>query len=180
MSDRNLTLDACTAPVVYRGTVLPEWIDVNDHMNVAYYMLAFDYGIDALWHGFGLSDAFRDDTGSSTFAVEAHIRYLKELLADDTYVVCSRILAWDDKRLHQFQYLFDAVTGALSATCEWLHLHVDLGTRRVSPWPEPLIAGIAAHPASGVTGDWPEAAGQKIRIARPLGPVAATAEGVTS
>ena len=170
MSDRKLTLDACTAPVVYEGAVLPEWIDVNNHMNVAYYMLAFDYGIDALWHGFGLSDDYRDDTGSSTFAVEAHIRYLKELVADEGFVVSARILAWDDKRLHQIQYLFDATTGALSATCEWLHLHVDLGTRRVSPWPERLIQGIAAHPASAVTGDWPEATGQTIKVARPLGP----------
>ncbi|MEO1593854.1 MAG: thioesterase family protein [Pseudomonadota bacterium] len=173
MSDRELTLDACTAPVVYEGTVLPEWIDINNHMNVAYYMLAFDYGIDALWHGFGLSDEYRDDTGSSTFAVEAHIRYLKELVADEGFVVCARILAWDDKRLHQFQYLFDAATGALSATCEWLHLHVDLGTRRVSPWPERLIEGIAAHPASAVAGDWPEATGRQIKVVRPLGPVSA-------
>ena len=33
---------------VTRGTVLPEWIDINDHMNVAYYLLAFDQAVDAL------------------------------------------------------------------------------------------------------------------------------------
>ena len=29
-------------------TVLPEWIDYNGHMNVAYYVLAFDHGVDAV------------------------------------------------------------------------------------------------------------------------------------
>ena len=172
MSDRSMTLDACEAPVVHRGTVAPDWIDVNGHMNVAYYMLAFDHGIDALWHGFGLSDAYREETASSTFAVESHVRYLNELMEGDAFAVCARILAWDDKRLHQFQYLFDAGSGALAATCEQLHLHVDLGSRRVAPWPATLLEGIAAHPAAAVTGPWPAAAGQQIRIARPLGPAA--------
>ena len=172
MADRGMTIDACTAPIVFRGRVAPEWIDVNGHMNVAYYMLAFDYGIDGLWHEFGLSDAYRDETGSSTFAVESHIRYLDELLVDAPYAVASHILAWDAKRLHQFQYLFHEETGVLCATCEWLHLHVDLRTRRVSPWPERLRDGIAAHPAAAVQGDWPDAVGQHIQIAQPTGPAA--------
>lgn len=165
-----MMLAQCDAPVLYRGTVKADWIDVNGHMNVAWYMLAFDFGIDALWHGFGLSDAFRDETGSSTFAVESHVRYVQELMEGESFAVAARILAFDDKRLHQFQYLFSEDSGKLSATCEWLHLHVDLNSRRVSPWPEPLIAGIAAHSCADVRGPWPDAAGQKIQIARPLGP----------
>ena len=31
---------------VSSGRVLPGWIDVNNHMNVAYYVLAFDQGVD--------------------------------------------------------------------------------------------------------------------------------------
>ena len=30
-----------------RGKVLPEWIDYNGHMNVAYYLVAFDTGLDS-------------------------------------------------------------------------------------------------------------------------------------
>ncbi len=170
MSDRSMTLAQCDAPVVHRGKVQPEWIDVNGHMNVAWYMLAFDFGIDDLWHGFGMTDGLREETGSSTFAVESHIRYLQELMEGETFIVAARILGWDAKRLHQFQYLFSADTGKLSATCEWLHLHVNLNDRRVAPWPEALLDGLAAHPCSNIAGDWPEAAGHKIQIARPLGP----------
>ena len=41
---------------VMRGHVLPEWIDVNNDMNVAYYLLAFDQAVDALWARFGLTE----------------------------------------------------------------------------------------------------------------------------
>ncbi|MEL6870773.1 MAG: thioesterase family protein [Pseudomonadota bacterium] len=171
MADRELRRDACDAPQVATGVVRPDWIDVNGHMNVAWYLLAFDEGIDGLWHGFGLTDDYRDATGSSTFAVESHVRYLNELMLDEPFSVHSRILGYDNKRLHQYQYLFSAKTGKLSATCEWLHLHVDLNTRRVAPWPSPLLTKIAAHPCSAVTGAWPDNSGVIMRVASPLGPI---------
>ena len=31
---------------VGQQSVLPDWIDYNGHMNVAYYVLAFDRGVD--------------------------------------------------------------------------------------------------------------------------------------
>ena len=33
--------------VTSHGIVKPEWLDYNDHLNVAYYVLLFDLGIDA-------------------------------------------------------------------------------------------------------------------------------------
>ncbi|MEL7297508.1 MAG: thioesterase family protein [Pseudomonadota bacterium] len=168
MNDRNLQIEDCAAPVVHRGQVLREWIDVNDHMNVAYYLLAFDYGIDGLWQTFGITDERRDATGSSTFAVESHIRYLNELVLDEPFVVKSQIIAFDDKRLHQYQYLFSERSGLLSATCEWLHLHVNLTTRRVSPWPDDLLHNIANHPCTMTDLPTPAALGQTIKIAHPL------------
>lgn len=171
MSDRHTTLSDCTAPVLHNGSVEPEWIDVNDHMNVAFYMVAFDEAIDALWHSFGLTDAFRDKTGSSTFAVESHVRYLSELRLDEPFAVAARILAYDEKRLHQFQYLFSAETGRLSATCEWMHLHVDLNRRAVVPWPKLIVDNLSRHPAGQVAGPWPEAVGATMRVKTPIGPV---------
>ena len=38
----------------YQGEVLPAWIDSNDHMNLAYYVLLFDYATDAIYEaGYG-------------------------------------------------------------------------------------------------------------------------------
>ena len=88
-----------------RGRVLPEWIDFNDHMNVAYYVLAFDQGVDALWIEFGITEDDIRAMRTSTFAVEAHITYQRELNLDDPYIVTAQILAFDEKRIHQFQRL---------------------------------------------------------------------------
>jgi acyl-CoA thioester hydrolase len=153
---------------VCRGRVVPEWIDVNGHMNVAYYVLAFDLGVDALWARFGITEAHIRENLSSTFAVEAHVMYLQELHEDDPYVVTAQIIAFDDKRIHQFQRMYHAKEGFLAATAEWMNLHVDLTTRRVAPWPEHILAGIGriAHEQR----DWPppDALGRRMTIAKPL------------
>lgn len=150
------------------GNVLPEWIDVNGHMNVAYYVLAFDYGVDALWARFGITDEHIKRTDSSTFAVESHVVYRRELKQADPYIVTAQILAFDEKRIHQFQRMYHAGEGFLAATAEWMNLHVDLSTRRVAPWPDSIFEGIRSVAAE--QGDWPYPAdvGRTMRIARPV------------
>ena len=41
---------------IHKGTVLPEWIDYNGHMNVAFYMLAFDQATDAFFDYLGMGE----------------------------------------------------------------------------------------------------------------------------
>jgi acyl-CoA thioester hydrolase len=153
---------------VISGRVLPEWIDINDHMNVAYYTLAFDQGVDALWDQFGITDDHVREMNSSTFAVESHLTYRNELKVDDPYVVTAQILAYDDKRIHQFQWLYHADERYLAATCEWLSLHVDLTARRVAPWPSSILEDIARVAERQGDWPWPEEAGRQMRVADPL------------
>ena len=110
--------DSMTGIEVYRGRVQPGWIDVNKHMNVAYYVLAFDLGVDALWSRFGITAEWIAATQGSTFAVEAHVTYQAELNLDDEFVVTSEILAFDSKRVHQFQRMYRAADDVLVASCE--------------------------------------------------------------
>ena len=55
---------------VVRGHVLPQWIDVNNHMNVAYYVLAFDQGVDTLWGRFGLTEEYVQSHGGGAISGE--------------------------------------------------------------------------------------------------------------
>ena len=130
--------------LVAEGEVKPEWIDSNGHMNVAYYVLAFDSGVDLLWSKAGIDDTYVKTRNLSTFAVEAHITYQRELCVGDAYQVTAQILALDSKRLHQFQRIYNAKSGALAATAEWLNLHVDLEKRRVCPWPDDILSAFTA------------------------------------
>jgi acyl-CoA thioester hydrolase len=153
---------------VHEGRVLPAWIDFNDHMNVAFYVHAFDLGIDELWTRFGITEQYIADTRGSTFGVECHVRYLSELNLDDPYVVTSQILGYDEKRIHQFQRMYHGETRELAATAEWMNLHVDLDQRRVTPWPDAILEGIGQFAAAQTGQDRPAEAGSRMTIKSPL------------
>jgi acyl-CoA thioester hydrolase len=162
---------------VSRGRVLPEWIDVNDHMNVAYYVLAFDHGVDSLWDRFGITDEHIREMNSSTFAVEAHIKYRRELKLDDPFIVTAQVLAFDNKRIHQFQRLYQADEYYVAATAEWMTLHVDLTTRRVAPWPENILDDIRKVATTQGDWPWPRDAGRQMRVQKPIFSVPDGADG---
>ena len=153
---------------IMRGRVLSEWIDINDHMNVAYYLLAFDQAVDALWRRFGLTDDYIRTHNSSTIAVESHVTWQREIVEGAAYVVTTKILAYDDKRIHQFQRMYHADEGFLAATCEWMNLHFDTATRRVAPWPDEILAQIAEFADNQGMYSWPAEAGRRMRVKQPL------------
>lgn len=152
----------------HEGVVRPEWIDINGHMNVAYYVLAFDKAVDELLARVGITDDYIRDAGGTTFAVEAHVTYRQELTEGQAYRIESRVLAYDEKRVHQFQRMLHAEEGWLAATAEWMNLHVDLGTRRVSAWPAATLEALAGLTAAQPRGAFPEDAGRKMQIAKPV------------
>lgn len=153
---------------IIRGNVLPDWIDVNNHMNVAYYVLAFDSAVDALWEQFGITEDHINVSQSSTFAVESHVTWQRELTLNEPYVITSQLLAYDSKRIHQFMRMYHAEEHYLAATAEWMNLHVDLSVRRVTPWPAAILERIAAFAAQQETFDWPAEASRQMSVKEPL------------
>jgi acyl-CoA thioester hydrolase len=153
---------------IVRGTVLPEWIDVNEHMNVAYYVLAFDQAVDSLWEEFGITEDYINVSSSSTFAVESHITWQRELAVNEPYIISSQLLAYDSKRIHQLMRMYHAEKKFLAATAEWLNLHVDLDVRKVSPWPDPILDRIAAFAARQGDWGWPPEAGKQMTVSHPI------------
>ena len=129
--------------VLHRETVRPEWIDYNGHMNVAYYVLVFDRACDAFLDHIGMDEAYRARTGGTTFAVECHITYQREVELGDPLRFASWLIAHDEKRFHHFHQMFHAEEGFLAATSEWLSLHVDLATRRVAAMAPQVHARLA-------------------------------------
>jgi acyl-CoA thioester hydrolase len=120
----------------WRERVLPEWLDYNGHMNVAYFVLIFDHGTDAFYPLIGLGKPYRQRTGKSTFAVESHITYQRELSVNEEVMVTTQLLGFDDKRIHYFHRMVHAEKNVQMASLEQLALHVDLTNRKVEPMPE--------------------------------------------
>ena len=133
-------MDAVTAePFKSRiMTVEDEWIDYNGHLNMAYYNVLFDRAIDDLHLSVGLGEAYRRRTDASTYTAEAHIVYLREIHAGDAVQVNCHLLDTDSKRHHTFMELIHVGNGFVSANSEQMHLHVDLTTKRVAPWPDDI------------------------------------------
>jgi len=150
---------------LHAETVRPEWIDYNGHMNVAYYLLAFDHATDAFFNFAGIDDAYRRRANCSTFAVEAHITYERELRAGDPMRFATQLLDFDDKRLHFFHAMHHAEEGFLAATSEWLSLHLDMTARRVTAMPEALLARLGAIRAAHDGLPRPPQVGRVIRAA---------------
>jgi hypothetical protein len=67
-----------------RADVRPEWIDYNGHMNVGYFSVVFDIAADAFLEFLGFTQAFRSQHGSTTFALEQHLNFLREVNEGDS------------------------------------------------------------------------------------------------
>jgi acyl-CoA thioester hydrolase len=123
---------------LHRGSIRPEWIDYNGHMNVAYYVLVFDQGTDALLDYLGMDAAYRERTNYSTYVLESHITYERELKEGEGYRVTAQLLDADAKRLHYFEELYREADDSLCATTEIMLMHMDMGSVRSTPMPEPV------------------------------------------
>ncbi len=122
--------------------VQKDWIDYNGHMNMAYYNVVFDKGVD---HLFDLLDAGIDYTKTSNgsfFAMEVHVTYAEEVVLDDPLRVTVQLLDANDKCLHIFMQMFHAEKGYLAATLEQMSLHVDLTQRKAAPLPAHIRSNI--------------------------------------
>ncbi len=121
----------------------PDWIDRNGHMNVGYYHVAFDNAAEPFFEWLGLTPEFRARHGSSTFALESHLHFVREVHAGDALRFEARLLDHDHKRIHFYQEMFHATEGFLAATYESLSVHVDIAARRTADMPGELFARLA-------------------------------------
>ncbi|MCW5730486.1 MAG: thioesterase family protein [Alphaproteobacteria bacterium] len=118
-----------------RSRVLPEWIDSNGHMNVAYYVLAFDQALDRFCDHVGIGWSSIKERNESVFVLETHVTYQQEVMVNDPLRITLQMLDFDEKRVHFFMRMFHAEKGYLAATSEQIMLHVGLEQRRAAPMP---------------------------------------------
>lgn len=149
---------------VHREQVLPGWVDYNGHMNVAYYVLAFDHATDAVLDRFGMGEAYRLATACSIFVGEMHVNYLQEVMEGDELQIDSRLLAMDEKRVVLFHEMTCPRLDGPIASNEVLCVHVDLGQRRAAPWPAAIAATLGQAVAADADRPVPARSGRAIRL----------------
>lgn len=148
----------------HRASVKPEWIDGNGHMNVGYYVVAFDQATDTLCEQLGVDLRYVEHRLGMVFVLEAHVTYDREVHAGDPLRVTTQVLGHDAKRLHFFHAMYHAEAGWLAATNELMMIHIDFVTRRSAPWPRATLARIKALAAAHQRLPWPEKAGRRMGL----------------
>lgn len=144
--------------------VRPEWIDYNGHLNLAYYVVAFDQGVDKCFDRVGIGLDYRKQDELGTFAAETHTMYEREVTEGDPLRIVCHVLSVDAKRMHMFLEMFHGTEGFRAAAQEIMYLHVDLKIRRVAPWPDPVRQRIEAMAAMSARLPRPAGIGRKITM----------------
>ena len=149
---------------LHESVVLPEWIDYNGHMNVAFYVLAFDHATDAFLDHIGLDHGYKKEANCTTFVVDMNVCYLGEVLEGDPLRFTTHLINSDEKRLHYFHRMYHAEKGYLAATNELMTVHISLKSRRVAPMREDIQQRVTTIKESHAHLPSPEQAGRQIAI----------------
>ena len=131
--------------VVHRTNIKKEWIDYNDHMNVAYYVLIFDHAADDLVKDWGLNEEKIQETGISWMVLENHITYNNEVVLDQPVDVRAQLIDSDSKRIHLYFEMYaqnEDGTEYLASTLEQMAMCVDLKARKSCAFPADISENI--------------------------------------
>lgn len=144
----------------------PDWIDFNDHLNMAYYMVLFDRWLGVAFEQLGMGPDYAQLGPFSTFAGDAHIAYLREVRSNDQVICTFQILDHSDRAIHSFQEMRHAEEGWLAAVTETVTLHVDRTVPKVHAFPDDVAAKVAAMACTHAKLARPEHAGRTVGIRR--------------
>lgn len=150
----------------YQTHVKAEWIDVNNHMNARFYSEVIYFAHELFTQVLGLGDDYVAAENRSKVVVESHILYEREIMAGTRLGVTTWLIAIDDKRLHFAHALNNLDDGYRAAFSEQLDLHVDLNTRRVTPFSDQLRAHLNSITAMLPMSERPQPLG---RLSRNIG-----------
>lgn len=120
----------------YATYVKPGWIDHNAHMNLGYFVVAFDEATDAVYETWGIGQDYPERSGCSVFTLGVNVDYLAEMFEGDPIRIETLLVDHDHKRIHYFHRMYHGDSGQLVATNECLCMNVDLESRRSAPFPD--------------------------------------------
>lgn len=151
----------------YQSCVQPDWIDYNGHMNLAYYVLAFDQATDAFNSNLGLGPEYARLQRQSLYVVDMNVSYRRELKEGDPISCTTQLLEFDSKKIRLFHQMFHTEDGFLAATNELILVHVDMESGRSCPFPEEALERLQAMARQHQSLSIPENVGRQLSLQRP-------------
>ena len=111
--------------------IIKEWVDYNNHLNMAYYILIFDQACEVILSKFKMGAESAKNEKRSTMVVETNTKYISEVEEGNEVDIMLTFFDHDKKRLHLKLEIIEKENKKISATIEWLSLYVNLETRKV-------------------------------------------------
>ena len=99
-----------------RLEILPEWADANGHMNVAYYVLAFDRATDTFYDALGIGWAYLAREHKSVFTLAMNVDYLREVRPGSAVRIESRLIDVRERFDHVLEETAKVVKDLLKGT----------------------------------------------------------------
>jgi len=119
----------------YRIKIKPEWIDHNGHLNVAYFVLAFDFATDAIYEKWGIGSDYQEQSGCSVFTLGMNVDYLQELFSGDEIEIRTQLLDWDSCKIHYLHTMWHIGIGEMAAFNECLVMNIRLEDKKRASFP---------------------------------------------
>ena len=113
------------------GRVKSEWTDYNGHMNLAFYIHLFDTAWETMLQRFDMGEDSAKTEKRTTFAVESHTSYDKEVKVGEEVDINLTFIDFDKKRIVYKLEMINKEKKYLAATTEVLSVYVDLNIRKV-------------------------------------------------
>lgn len=117
-------------------TVQADWVDYNGHMNLAFYVLAFDKATDTFYDDLQIGLDYRARENSSMFTLGINVDYMREVFVDDELRITTQLLDCDAKRMRYIHCMYQGSDPEPVAINECLAVHVDMTLRKSAPFPE--------------------------------------------
>ena len=112
--------------------IIKEWVDYNNHLNMAYYVLIFDQALEVILEKFNMGAKSAKTEKRSTMVVETNTKYINEVQEGIVIDIFLTFFDHDKKRLHLKMEMVEKKTKKISASIKWLSLYVNLETRKVT------------------------------------------------
>ncbi len=121
----------------YSGVVYPAHSDAMGHMNVQYYVAAFDQAMWHLVHALGYRTQWQEERGEGWADVQHNVSFSRELKVGGLFYVESRVGQVGTKSLTTVHEMFD-VSGELAASNEIKSVYFDLKARKALVLPQEI------------------------------------------
>jgi len=140
-------------PITCEATIPESYLDSMGHMNVMWYTHLFGKATCGLFKLLGMDDAYFRASGAGSFALAQFFRYRKEVRVGEHVTLRSRLLGRSDKQFHVISFMTKE-GGQLAATGEFLAAHIDMQTRRTSPFAPHILQNLDRLLAEHSALDW--------------------------